>query len=201
MKFALECKVNLQLRERWNIKQSRELDSAAGDLSFFYFTGFQPFLKNYWELGGLRSGWWVWPHSESENFYLRHLMVTAKLGGESVAVASADKELERAKLLSTQIVWGSLCAINYSQELPKFLLMSPPEIKSDSSTLLPSLTKCCVCLVCWGHDQELGWGCCWLGGQPEGQSWEAGAWQKPRAGSPTGSNRIRVSYGHKEALD
>ena len=32
------------------------------------------------------------------------LNVTAKLGGERVAVASADKELERAKLLSTQIV-------------------------------------------------------------------------------------------------
>ena len=167
---------------------------------FFYFTSFQPFLKNYWEMGDFRSGWWVWPHSESENFYLRHLMVTAKLGGKSVAVASADKELERTKLLSTQIVWGSLCAINCSQELPQLLLMSPPEVKSDSSTLLPSLTKCCVCLVCWGQDQELVWGC-WLGGQPEGQSWEAGAWQKPRAGSPTGSNRIRVSYGHKEALD
>ena len=35
---------------------------------------------------------------------LLDLMVTAKLGGKSVAVASADKELERAKLLSTQIV-------------------------------------------------------------------------------------------------
>lgn len=39
-----------------NIKQSREPGSAAGDLSFFYFTGFQLFLKNYWELEDFRSG-------------------------------------------------------------------------------------------------------------------------------------------------
>lgn len=37
-------------------------------------------------------------------FLFETLNVTAKLGGERVAVASADKELERAKLLSTQIV-------------------------------------------------------------------------------------------------
>ena len=70
----------------------------------FLFHKFPTFFEELLGAGGLKVCLMGLTPFRIRELLFETLNVTAKLGGERVAVASADKELERAKLLSTQIV-------------------------------------------------------------------------------------------------